>query len=70
MSSTMQVRLLRILRERRVRPVGLTDSKTIEWNARVVDGNGDLKRDVLEEKFRQDLYYRVNALSIRLPALA
>ncbi len=69
MSSTMHVRLLRVLQERRVRPVGLTDSKTIEWNARVVDGNRDLKREVLEEKFRQDLHYRVNVLPIRPPAL-
>lgn len=66
----MQVRLLGLLQERRVRPVGLTDSKKIEWNARVVVAtNRDLKREVLEGKFRQDLYYRVNVLSIRSPAL-
>lgn len=70
MSSAMQVRLLRVLQERRVRPVGLADSKEIELNARVVVAtNRDLRRDVSEGKFRQDLYFRVNVLPIRSPAL-
>jgi transcriptional regulator with PAS, ATPase and Fis domain len=70
MSSAMQMRLLRVLQERRVRPVGLTDSKEIELDARVVVAtNRDLKRDVSEGRFRQDLYYRVNVLPIRSPAL-
>jgi DNA-binding NtrC family response regulator len=70
MSSAMQVRLLRVLQERRVRPVGLADSKEIELDARVVVAtNRDLRRDVSEGKFRQDLYYRVNVLPIRSPAL-
>jgi DNA-binding NtrC family response regulator len=66
----MQVRLLRVLQERRVRPVGLSDTKEIEINARVVVAtNRDLRREVSERKFRQDLYYRVNVLPIRSPAL-
>jgi transcriptional regulator with PAS, ATPase and Fis domain len=70
MSSAMQVRLLRILQERRVRPIGLADSREIELDARVVVAtNRDLKHDVLEGRFRQDLYYRVNVLPIRSPAL-
>jgi transcriptional regulator with GAF, ATPase, and Fis domain len=70
MSSAMQVRLLRVLQETRVRPVGLADSKEIELDARVVVAtNRDLKREVLEGRFRQDLYYRVNVLPIRSPAL-
>jgi transcriptional regulator with GAF, ATPase, and Fis domain len=70
MSSAMQVRLLRILQERKVRPVGLADSKEIELDVRVVVAtNRDLKREVSEGKFRQDLYYRVNVLPIRSPAL-
>ncbi len=70
MSSAMQVRLLRVLQERRVRPVGLADSKEIELNARVVVAtNRDLRRDVSEGRFRQDLYYRVNVFPIRSPAL-
>ncbi len=70
MSSAMQVRLLRVLQERRVRPVGLADSKEIELRARVVVAtNRDLRRDVSAGKFRQDLYYRVNVFPIRSPAL-
>jgi transcriptional regulator with PAS, ATPase and Fis domain len=70
MSSAMQVRLLRVLQERRVRPVGLADTKEIELDARVVVAtNRDLRREVAEGKFRQDLYYRVNVLPIRSPAL-
>ena len=53
MSSAMQVRLLRVLQERRVRPVGLADSKEIELNTRVlVATNRDLRRDVSQGKFR------------------
>lgn len=70
MSSAMQVRLLRVLQERRVRPVGLVDTKEIELDARVIVAtNRDLRREVAEGKFRQDLYYRVNVLPIRSPAL-
>jgi transcriptional regulator with PAS, ATPase and Fis domain len=70
MSSSMQVRLLRVLQERRVRPVGSQESKDIEFHARVlVATNRNLRREVAEGRFRQDLYYRVNVFSIRSPAL-
>jgi DNA-binding NtrC family response regulator len=70
MSSSMQVRLLRVLQEHKVRPVGLEDAKEINFNARVVVAtNRDLRREVAEGRFRQDLYYRVNVLPIRSPAL-
>ena len=70
MSSAMQVRLLRVLQERKVRPVGSAGAKEIELDARVIVAtNRDLKREVLEGKFRQDLYYRVNVFPIRSPAL-
>ena len=70
MSSSMQVRLLRVLQEHKVRPVGSEDSKEINFNARVVVAtNRDLKREVAEGSFRQDLYYRVNVFPIRSPAL-
>ncbi len=69
MSSSMQVRLLRVLQEHKVRPVG-SDSTEINFNARVVVAtNRDLRREVTEGRFRQDLYYRVNVFSIRSPAL-
>jgi transcriptional regulator with GAF, ATPase, and Fis domain len=70
MSSSMQVRLLRVLQEHKVRPVGSEDAKEINFNARVVVAtNRDLKREVAEGRFRQDLYYRVNVFPIRSPAL-
>jgi len=70
MSSSMQVRLLRVLQEHKVRPVGSEESKEINFNARVVVAtNRDLRREVAEKRFRQDLYYRVNVFSIRSPAL-
>src|ERR1043165_9123647 len=70
MSSSMQVRLLRVLQEHKVRPVGSEDSKEINFNARVVVAtNRDLRQEVSERRFRQDLYYRVNVFPIRSPAL-
>src|SRR5689334_18244915 len=66
MSSSMQVRLSRVLQEHKLRPVGLEDSKEINFNARVlVATNRDLKREVGAGSFRQDLYYRVNVFPIR-----
>jgi transcriptional regulator with GAF, ATPase, and Fis domain len=70
MSPLMQVRLLRVLQEHKVRPVGSEDSKEINFDARVVVAtNRDLRREVAERRFRQDLYYRVNVFPIRSPAL-
>jgi|GEM_PF-1523012 len=70
MSMATQAKLLRVLEERKIRPVGMTDAKEISFNARVIVAtNHDLKKDVRAGKFRHDLYYRVNVLEIRAPAL-
>jgi transcriptional regulator with PAS, ATPase and Fis domain len=70
MSLATQQRLLRVLQEGTVRPVGSTDAKEIEIDTRIVVAtNHDLKHDVSEGKFRHDLYYRVNVLQIHSPAL-
>ncbi|WP_207429767.1 sigma-54 dependent transcriptional regulator [Pedobacter sp. SYSU D00535] len=63
-----QVKLLRVLQDRTYEVLG--DSRTRTVDARVVCAtNRDLKAMVAEGKFREDLYYRINLIIIRLPAL-
>jgi DNA-binding NtrC family response regulator len=64
----MQPKLLRALQERRVRPVG--DSTETPFEARlVVATNRDLEAEVRERRFRDDLYYRISVVQIRVPPL-
>ena len=67
-SPAMQVKLLRVLQERAFEPVGSTDTRTVDVRV-ILAGNVDLAALVAEGKFRQDLYYRVNVVSIRVPPL-
>ena len=67
-SPAMQVKLLRVLQERAFEPVGSTETRTVD--ARVIlASNVDLAALVAEKQFRQDLYYRINVVTIRLPSL-
>jgi DNA-binding NtrC family response regulator len=67
-SAALQVKLLRILEEGEVRPVGA--SRAIKVDNRVVAAtNRDLERAVAEQQFRADLFYRLNVIVIRLPPL-
>jgi DNA-binding NtrC family response regulator len=67
-SSTMQLKLLRVLQERKFEAVGSDD--TIEVDVRViVASNQPLERLVEDGRFRQDLFYRVHVLPIELPPL-
>jgi DNA-binding NtrC family response regulator len=63
-----QVKLLRALQEREIIPVGGTKPRKI--NVRLIAAtNADLERAVSENRFRADLYFRLNVIQIRLPAL-
>jgi DNA-binding NtrC family response regulator len=67
-SPAMQVKLLRVLQDRNFEPVGSSETRNVD--ARVIlASNVDLMQMVAEQKFRQDLYYRINVVSIRLPSL-
>ncbi len=68
MSPPLQAKLLRVLQEREVDRVG--GSRSVPMHARVVAiSNIDLKKAVSENKFREDLYYRINVVPFTIPPL-
>jgi len=68
MSAPAQVRLLRVLQERRVTRIGAAESRPVNVRV-VVASNENLKRMVEQGTFRLDLYYRINAFPVELPPL-
>ena len=69
MSTTMQVKLLRVLQEREYLRLGGTSPVKVDVRF-LAASNRDLSRAISEGIFRQDLYYRLNVVQIRLPTLA
>ena len=68
MPVSLQVKLLRALQERQIRPVG--SSKTVPINVRVLSAtHRDLQQAMQEGSFREDLYYRLNVVNLQLPSL-
>jgi DNA-binding NtrC family response regulator len=63
-----QVKLLRAIQEREIIPVGGTKPRKIDVRL-IAATNADLERAVAENRFRADLYFRLNVIQIRLPAL-
>ncbi len=67
-SPAMQVKLLRVLQEKRLRPVGGNEEHSVETRV-LAATNQDLQKMIQEKKFREDLYYRINVISIQMPPL-
>lgn len=68
MPLSLQTKILRVLQERQFYPVGA--SKPVEVDIRVITAtNKDLKKEVKEGRFREDLYYRIHVIPINLPPL-
>jgi DNA-binding NtrC family response regulator len=68
MSMALQAKLLRVIEDQMIRPVGST--KTVKVDIRFITAtNKDLKSAVRQNTFREDLYYRINVISLQIPPL-
>ncbi|QHM72076.1 two-component system response regulator GlrR [Mixta intestinalis] len=68
MPTTLQVKLLRVLQERKVRPLG--SNRDLDINVRILSAtHRDLPKAMEKQEFREDLFYRLNVVSLKIPAL-
>jgi DNA-binding NtrC family response regulator len=68
-SAALQVKLLRVLQDRQFEPVGSNKTKSVDTRI-LLATNRNLKEEVRLGRFREDLYYRINVVTINLPPLA
>jgi len=69
MPLSLQVKLLRVLQERKVRPLG--SNRDIDINVRIISAtHRDLPKAMARGEFREDLFYRLNVVSLKIPSLA
>jgi two-component system response regulator HupR/HoxA len=64
----MQVRLLRVLQDGEIRPLGASETQRIDVRV-IAATHGDLRKDVENDRFREDLYHRLRIVEIELPPL-
>ncbi|MHC4734446.1 MAG: sigma-54-dependent transcriptional regulator, partial [Planctomycetota bacterium] len=67
-SPALQVKLLRVLEDRQFEPVGSNKTKTVDTRI-ITASNRDLQSEVKQGRFREDLYYRINVVTVNLPPL-
>jgi DNA-binding NtrC family response regulator len=68
-SPALQVKLLRVLQDRQFEPVGSNKTRTVDTRI-LLASNQNLEKEVKEGSFREDLYYRINTITINLPPLS
>ncbi|MFY9751829.1 MAG: sigma 54-interacting transcriptional regulator, partial [Candidatus Acidiferrales bacterium] len=68
MSVTMQVKLYRVLQEGKIRPLGSTEETDVDVRV-IAATNKDLEKEIAEDRFREDLFYRLSVIPIQLPPL-
>lgn len=68
LSVPIQAKLLRVLQEKAFEPVG--SSRTVEIDTRIIAAtNKDLENEIKADRFREDLYYRLNVVALKVPSL-
>jgi two-component system response regulator PilR (NtrC family) len=68
MSLAMQVKLYRVLQEGKIRPLGSTEEADVDVRV-IAATNKNLEKEIAEDRFREDLYYRLSVIPIHLPPL-